>query len=434
MSFDVYSWPVGAVALTPGTVLAIPYAAARLAGSYKAAGAHFALAPNNALLSSPTKFTVAFNGGNIALTWNGPVVPAGKSVKFQFERATGPVVQGVEVALADMSNVDLTTTGFQPATSPVFTGTPTAPTAAPGTNTNQLSTTAFVAAAVAALVASSPAALDTLAELATALGNDANFATTVNNALAARVVAATANVTGTFALSGDISPAQIVADQNDYTPAGIAGAAILRINSDAARAITGIGGGADGRVLLVQNIGAFPINLATASGLSVAGNRFSFGVDRTLESGRTILLFYDVNVNRWRDLTALTAATVAALRVGTDAQQFLTAASVFGAAAPVAVAFAASQVLDLSTGINFDVAAATANFTLANPTNLKVGQSGRIRLPQDATGSRLISYGTFWKAPNGAQALSTPANAVDCLYYFVRDAATIEYTLAKAFA
>ncbi len=74
--------------------------------------------------------------------------------------------------------------------SPAFTGTPTAPTAAPGTNTTQLANTAFVHAAVAALVAASPAALDTLNELAAALGNDANFATTVNNALAARELTA----------------------------------------------------------------------------------------------------------------------------------------------------------------------------------------------------------------------------------------------------
>ncbi len=46
---------------------------------------------------------------------------------------------------------------------------------------------ALIDAAVAALVASSPAALDTLNELAAALGNDANFAATVNTALGNRV-------------------------------------------------------------------------------------------------------------------------------------------------------------------------------------------------------------------------------------------------------
>lgn len=72
------------------------------------------------------------------------------------------------------------------AESPNFTGMPTAPTAAPGANTTQLANTTFVQAAIAALVASSPAALDTLNELAAALGDDPNFAATMTNALAAK--------------------------------------------------------------------------------------------------------------------------------------------------------------------------------------------------------------------------------------------------------
>jgi len=73
-----------------------------------------------------------------------------------------------------------------PLASPALTGTPTAPTAAQTVNNTQIATTAFVKAAIAGLVNSSPAALDTLNELAAALGNDPNFATTVTNALAAK--------------------------------------------------------------------------------------------------------------------------------------------------------------------------------------------------------------------------------------------------------
>ena len=71
--------------------------------------------------------------------------------------------------------------------SPTLTGTPKAPTAAAGNNTTQLANTAFVQAAIAALVNSSPGALDTLNELAAALGNDPNFATTMTNALAGKM-------------------------------------------------------------------------------------------------------------------------------------------------------------------------------------------------------------------------------------------------------
>ncbi len=78
-------------------------------------------------------------------------------------------------------------TQYAPKASPTLTGTPKAPTAAAGNNTTQLATTAFVQAAIAALVNSSPGALDTLNELAAALGNDPNFATTMTNALAGKM-------------------------------------------------------------------------------------------------------------------------------------------------------------------------------------------------------------------------------------------------------
>lgn len=71
-----------------------------------------------------------------------------------------------------------------------------APTQAAGDNSAKIANTAFVQAAIAALVASSPAALDTLNELAAALGNDANFAATVTNALALKAPLASPAFTG----------------------------------------------------------------------------------------------------------------------------------------------------------------------------------------------------------------------------------------------
>lgn len=73
-----------------------------------------------------------------------------------------------------------------PLNSPALIGTPTTPTAPKGTNNTQIASTAYVMAAIAALVDSSPDALNTLNELAAALGNDPNFATTMTNALAGK--------------------------------------------------------------------------------------------------------------------------------------------------------------------------------------------------------------------------------------------------------
>lgn len=83
-----------------------------------------------------------------------------------------------------------------PLASPALTGTPTVPTATAGTNTTQASSTAFVQAAIAALVNSAPGALDTLKELSDALGSDPNFATTVTNALALKAPLASPALTG----------------------------------------------------------------------------------------------------------------------------------------------------------------------------------------------------------------------------------------------
>lgn len=76
---------------------------------------------------------------------------------------------------------------YAPKASPTFTGTPKAPTPAPGNNSTQLANTAFVQAALAGLVGSAPAALDTLKELADAMGNDPHFSATVLNALAGKM-------------------------------------------------------------------------------------------------------------------------------------------------------------------------------------------------------------------------------------------------------
>ena len=114
-----------------------------------------------------------------AVAWTGVT---GKPSSFTPATHTHPTseITGLDTALAAKA----------PLASPALTGTPTAPTATAGTSSTQLATTAFVAAAVAAVVNGSPGALDTLNELATALGNDANFSATVTNSLAGKLAKA----------------------------------------------------------------------------------------------------------------------------------------------------------------------------------------------------------------------------------------------------
>ena len=114
-----------------------------------------------------------------AVAWTGVT---GKPSSFTPATHTHPT--------SDITGLDTALAAKAPLASPALTGTPTAPTATAGTSSTQLATTAFVAAAVAAVVNGSPGALDTLNELAAALGNDANFSATVTNALAGKLAKA----------------------------------------------------------------------------------------------------------------------------------------------------------------------------------------------------------------------------------------------------
>ena len=102
--------------------------------------------------------------------------------------------------------------GFATLASPTFTGNATAPTATLSTNTTQLATTAFVRAEIANLVNSAGATLDTLGEIATALGNDAALATTLTNSIALKAPLASPTFTGTVTLPANTVTSSMIAD------------------------------------------------------------------------------------------------------------------------------------------------------------------------------------------------------------------------------
>ena len=128
-------------------------------------------------------------------------------------------VSGVTAAHVGLGNVDNTSDANKPVStatqtaldlkaplaSPALTGTPTAPTATAGTNTTQVATTAFVGSAVAALIDAAPETLNTLNELAAAISDDANFATTLTTSVGTKVSKAGDTMTGLLVLSADPS-------------------------------------------------------------------------------------------------------------------------------------------------------------------------------------------------------------------------------------
>ena len=104
-------------------------------------------------------------------------------------------------------------------------------------------------------------------------------------------------------LTGDLSPAQITADQNDYDPAGLAGASVLRLTTDAPRRITGLAGGAEGRLFSIVNCGSNPFVLANANASSSAANRFDIAADLRIAPSEGAILIYDATSSRWRLLS-----------------------------------------------------------------------------------------------------------------------------------
>lgn len=117
-------------------------------------------------------------------------------------------------------------------------------------------------------------------------------------------LAALLDVQQDFRLSGDITPTQIAANTDNYAPTGNATASVFRLSTDASRNLTGIANGADGRLILLINVGSFDIVLKNDV-TSTAANRFLFGADFTLAAGQALQLIYDATASRWRQLNSI---------------------------------------------------------------------------------------------------------------------------------
>jgi hypothetical protein len=124
-------------------------------------------------------------------------------------------------------------------------------------------------------------------------------------------------------------------------------------------------------------------------------------------------------------------ATAAEFRASTDTTRCLGVAETWASVAEVTLTDAATIAVNFASFIN-GVVTLAGNRALGNPTNEVQGQSGRIRIVQDATGSRTLSFGTDWEFAGGiAPVLSTAANAQDMLYYDIVAADRIVATLVK---
>lgn len=139
------------------------------------------------------------------------------------------------------------------------------------------------------------------------------------------------------------------------------------------------------------------------------------------------------SVVAWSHLASSIVASASEYAAAT-ASKLLSASNVWSAAAFNSLTDGATITPDFNDGWNFSVTLG-GNRTLANPSNIKVGQAGQIKITQDGTGSRTLAYGTYWKFPNGTSpTLSTAASSVDLLSYVVVSSTEIYASLTKAYA
>ena len=134
---------------------------------------------------------------------------------------SAPTWQTPTVDLSSYSTTSTIASTYAPLSSPSLTGNPTAPTQTAGNSTTRLATTEFVTTAVSNLVDSAPGTLNTLNELASALGDDANFSTTVTNSIATKLPLSGGTMTGDLDMgSNDISTTGKVLFANMYATTG----------------------------------------------------------------------------------------------------------------------------------------------------------------------------------------------------------------------
>ncbi len=121
----------------------------------------------------------------------------------------------------------------------------------------------------------------------------------------------------------------------------------------------------------------------------------------------------------WQAVQHAGGAVTTAQYRATTGGTFLTNANVWAAMAEVTLTYAATVAWDMSLGVDF-VLTLTGNATLGAPTNTTLGKRGRIRVIQDATGNRVLSYASGFHFTNRVvQAISLAANSVSYIDYDV---------------
>lgn len=111
-----------------------------------------------------------------------------------------------------------------------------------------------------------------------------------------------------FNLAPTIAPAALEESTNNWAPTGLATASVVRMDATGPIEITGLTGGASGRVVTLVHVGSTALNtisLTHLDGDSDAANQFSLPGEAAIEIpiGGAVMLWYDVTSTKWRPLS-----------------------------------------------------------------------------------------------------------------------------------
>lgn len=184
------------------------------------------------------------------------------------------------------------------------------------------------------------------------------------------------------------------------------------------------------------NTGSVLVNAGVfvSEGTSNADTLWTCSTNAPITVGSTGLTFTQLNTTAF--VVSANEASSSEMWTGTSSTKVVTPKKIIDAATPQVLTDGATVTPDFNAGFNFEWTIG-GNRTLANPSDAKSGQSGTIKIVQDATGSRVITYGNNWRFPGGSASggvLSTAANAIDLIAYTVGTDGKIYATLSKAFA
>jgi hypothetical protein len=189
-------------------------------------------------------------------------------------------------AIGDIPGLPAALAAKAPLASPAFTGTPSAPTPVTSDNSMRVATTAYVKGAINALIDAAPGALDTLNELAAALGDDPNFTTTMLNALAEKVT----------------GPSGGVVDNEFPMFSGTTGR-LVKASGHLKASVANIRSAAVNRLLSAEHIetASAPVTLADAATIGVDWDAFIVG-QVTMAADRTLGNPTNIQIGTWRTI------------------------------------------------------------------------------------------------------------------------------------